>query len=228
MKLIHLALAGVLALGALNGCASLGDKDKTMKGTALGAVAGAAVGAAWGAARGNWKEGAAIGAGVGALAGGITGAIMDRQEEALRKAGIQAERDEAGNLVVSLSGETLKFETGKAILNSDGEALLTKIAGILTKYPEDRITISGHTDNVGRASDNVALSQRRADSVKAYILSQGVPPRCILSSTGYGSEKPVADNASAEGKAQNRRVELSITVDKEEADKNEAEREKLK
>jgi outer membrane protein OmpA-like peptidoglycan-associated protein len=226
MKLIHLSLAVAVAGSALTGCASTGDKDKTVKGTALGAVAGAAAGAAWGAARGDWKKGALIGAGVGAAAGGITGAVMDKQEESLRKAGIASERDEAGNLVVSLSGESLKFETGKATLNADGEALLTKLAGVLKKYSENRITISGHTDNVGKASDNVTLSQRRADSVKAYILGAGVPARCVLSSTGYGSEKPVGDNKTVAGKASNRRVELSIVVDEEEAKKNQAEREK--
>jgi outer membrane protein OmpA-like peptidoglycan-associated protein len=228
MKLIHLSVAAAIAGTALGGCASVGDKDKTVKGTAIGTVAGAAVGAAWGAARGDWKKGAMIGAGVGALAGGVTGAVMDKQEEALRKAGIASQRDEAGNLVVSLSGESLKFETGKAVLNSEGEALLAKLAGVLKKYTENRITISGHTDNVGKANDNVVLSQRRADSVKAYILGQGVPARCVLSSTGYGSEKPVGDNKTVAGKAANRRVELSIVVDEEEAKKNEAEREKLK
>jgi outer membrane protein OmpA-like peptidoglycan-associated protein len=226
MKIIYLGLAAAMASSAFTGCASTGDKDKTVKGTAIGAVSGAALGAAWGAARGDWKKGAIIGAGVGAVAGGVTGAVMDKQEESLRKAGIATERDQAGNLVVSLSGESLKFDTGKATLNAEGEALLAKLAGVLKKYTENRITISGHTDNVGKASDNVALSQRRSDSVKAYILSQGVPARCVLSSTGYGSEKPVADNKSVAGKAANRRVELSIVVDEEEAKKNQAEREK--
>jgi uncharacterized protein YcfJ len=77
MKMIHLALVGAL----LSGCASTGDHDKTVKGTAIGTVAGAAIGAAWGAARGDWKKGAAIGAGVGAVAGATTGVIMDKQEE---------------------------------------------------------------------------------------------------------------------------------------------------
>lgn len=224
MKMIHLALVGAL----LSGCASTGDHDKMVKGTAIGTVAGAAIGAAWGAARGDWKKGAVIGAGVGAVAGVATGAVMDKQEESLRKAGIRSERDEAGNLVVSLTGDSLKFETGKAVINADGEALLAKLAGVIKKYPENRITISGHTDNVGKAADNVALSQRRADSVKAAILADGVPARCILSSTGYGSEKPVGDNKTVEGKAANRRVELQIAVDEEEAKANQAEREKLK
>jgi outer membrane protein OmpA-like peptidoglycan-associated protein len=229
MKLIHLGLAAALGAAALNsGCASMGDKDKTVKGTAIGTVAGAAVGAAWGAARGDWKKGAAIGAASGAVIGGVSGAVMDKQEEDLRKAGIRAERDEAGNLVVSLSGDTLKFDTGKAVIKPEGEEVLAKLAGVIKKYPENRISISGHTDNVGKPSDNVTLSQRRADSVRAFLLAQGLPSRCVLSSTGYGQEKPVADNKTMDGKAANRRVELQIAVDDEEAKKNQAEREKRK
>lgn len=210
------------------GCATLGDGDKTMKGTAIGAAAGAATGALWGAARGDWAKGAMIGAAAGAAVGGITGAVMDKQEEDLRKAGIRAERDEAGNLVVSLSGESLKFDTGKAVIKPEGEAVLNKLAAVLVKYPENRIFISGHTDNVGSASLNRTLSQQRADSVKAYLLGRGVPARCIPSAVGYGPDKPVASNATEAGRAANRRVDLAISVDEEEAKVNQAQREKRK
>jgi outer membrane protein OmpA-like peptidoglycan-associated protein len=228
MKMTHWALAAAMATGALSSCASLGGGGDTVKGTAIGTVAGAAIGAAWGAARGNWAEGAAIGAGVGAVAGGVTGVVMDKQAEALRKAGIASQRDAAGNLVVSLTGDSLKFDTGKFVIKSDGEATLAKLAGVIKQYPENRINISGHTDNIGNAAANVTLSQNRSDSVKAYLLGQGVPARCILSSMGYGDQHPVSDNGSAEGRAANRRVELGITVDQDEAKANEAEREKYK
>jgi outer membrane protein OmpA-like peptidoglycan-associated protein len=228
MKMIHLGLAAAVAVTTFTGCASTGDHDKTYKGAAIGTVAGAAIGAAWGAARGDWKKGAAIGAGVGAVAGVSTGVVMDKQEEDLRKAGIRAERDDNGNLIVSLTGDTLKFDTGKAVISSDGFAVLAKLAGVIKKYPENRISISGHTDNVGKASDNVVLSQRRADSVKAAILADGVPVRCMLSSMGYGAEHPVGDNTTVAGRALNRRVELAITADEDEAKANEAQREKLK
>lgn len=228
-KLIHLGLVTTLALATLNmGCASMGDKDKTVKGTAIGAVAGAALGAAVGAARGDWAKGAMIGAGVGAAAGAATGIVMDRQEEALRKAGIRAERDEAGNMIISMSGESLKFETGKATLSASGEGTLRKLAGVLKQYPENRIIIEGHTDNVGKAGDNLSLSQGRAERVKAFLISAGVPPRCVLTATGFGPDKPVADNKTAVGKAANRRVDLKISVDEEEAKKNQEDREKYK
>ncbi|MES2200835.1 MAG: OmpA family protein [candidate division FCPU426 bacterium] len=211
-----------------NGCATVGDGDKTAKGAGIGTVAGAAVGAAWGAARGDWKKGAMIGAATGLAIGGVTGVVMDKQEEDLRKAGIRTERDAAGNLVVNLSGETLKFDSGKATLKPEGEALLSKLSGVLAKYPENRIMIEGHTDSTGKASANLVLSQNRADRVKAFLLGKGVPARGILSSTGFGLDKPVADNKTVEGRAANRRVELKISMDKEEAEKNQAEREKRK
>jgi outer membrane protein OmpA-like peptidoglycan-associated protein len=226
MKMMHWGLTAAVALSALNGCASLGGGGDTAKGTGIGAVSGAVIGGLWGAARGNWAEGAAIGAGVGAVAGGVTGVVMDKQAESLRKAGIASQRDAAGNLVVSLTGDSLKFDSGKFVINADGEAVLTKLAGVIKQYPENRINISGHTDNTGNADENVILSQHRSDSVKAYLYSQGVPERCIVSSMGYGSQHPVADNSTPEGRATNRRVELGITVDQDEAKTNEAAREK--
>ena len=150
------------------------------------------------------------------------------RSESLRKAGIATQRDQAGNLVVSLTGDSLKFDTGKSDIKSDGQATLSKLAGVIKQYPENRINISGHTDNVGSSSSNLSLSQARSDSVRNFLLSQAVPSRCILTSVGYGEQHPVADNTKAEGRALNRRVELGISVDQDEAKANEAEREKYK
>ena len=154
-----------------------------------------------------------------------TGAVLDKQEEKLRKAGIATERDAQGNLVVKMTGDTLKFDTGKTTLKPEGEAMLTKIAEVISKYPENRIAIEGHTDNVGKDAANMALSQGRADSVKNYLISKALPASCVIASTGFGESRAVADNKTAEGRALNRRVELKISVDKEEAEKNQKERE---
>lgn len=230
-KLLTYGLAGsTLALGLMmNGCATVDDGDKTMKGAGIGAVAGAVIGGVAANAQGHdWRKGAAIGGAGGAILGGTVGVVMDKQENDLRKAGIRTERDEAGNLVINLSGETLKFDSGKNTLKPEGEALLAKLGGVLSQYPENRISIEGHTDNVGKASDNLALSQSRADAVKASLLTKQVQPRSILSVTGYGSGNPVGDNKTAEGKAANRRVELKISLDQAEAEANQKEREKYK
>jgi outer membrane protein OmpA-like peptidoglycan-associated protein len=222
--IISLSLAALL-MGS-TGCDTLGNGKRTGEGAGIGALAGAAVGAAWGAARGDWKKGALIGAGAGATVGGVSGMVMDKQAEDMRKAGIKAQQDAAGNMIISMSGDTLKFATGSSVISSDGGAALDKLAGVLKKYPENRINLSGHTDSVGSAEANRALSQQRSDSVRSYLLQQGVPARCLLSSVGYGEEHPIADNGTAEGRALNRRVELSMTVDQDEAKTNEAKREK--
>lgn len=162
----------------------------------------------------------------GAAVGTATGIVLDSQEERLRKAGIQAERDSQGNLLVRLAGDSLKFASGRAELMPAGVEQLAHISGIVRAYPENRISITGHTDNVGSESYNLRLSQARAETVKTTLLQQGVPPHCILSATGYGESQPVASNATTAGRGQNRRVELRISVDEAEAAQNQAERER--
>jgi outer membrane protein OmpA-like peptidoglycan-associated protein len=225
---MRLLLILSLPLFLCSACATVGDGDKTAKSGAIGTVAGAAAGAVWGHARGDAAKGALIGAAVGGGLGLLTGAVLDKQEEELRKAGLRTERDSAGNLVVTMSGDSLKFDTGKTTLKPEGEAMLLKIAEVVNKYPENRIGIEGHTDDVGKESSNLLLSRGRANTVKSYLLSKGLPARSVVGSTGFGESRPVADNKSAAGKALNRRVELKISVDAEEADRHQKERELYK
>lgn len=101
------------------------------------------------------------------------------------------------------------FQTGKATLKTESFAELNRVADFLKQNPEIKIEIGGHTDNVGKAASNMKLSEARAASVAAYIVSQGVPKVNIVSK-GYGLTKPVASNTTTIGKAQNRRVEFTI------------------
>jgi outer membrane protein OmpA-like peptidoglycan-associated protein len=156
-------------------CATVGDGDKTWKGTGIGALGGAAAGALIGAAAGNPGKGALIGAAAGAAVGTVTGVVLDRQEEQWRKEGIRTERDRQGNLLVRLADDSLKFDTGKAELKSAGVEQLSVVSGILRDCPENRINIMGHTDSVGSDAYNQQLSQARADTVKVTLLQQGVP-----------------------------------------------------
>ena len=225
-NVLNWVLAAGLLAGLSTGCETLGNGKRTGEGAGIGAVGGALVGGLWGAARGDWQKGALIGAAAGATVGGVTGMVMDKQAEDLRKAGISAQRDEAGNMIISMSGDSLKFASGKAVISPEGAQALNNLAGVLKKYPENRINFYGHTDSTGSASLNRILSQQRSDAVKAYLQQQGVASRCLLGSVGYGPDRPVGDNRSAEGRALNRRVELSVTVDQDEAKTNEAAREK--
>ena len=119
---------------------------------------------------------------------------------------IQAQQTERG-LLVTL-GDVL-FETGKAQLLAPAMPKLDKLAEFLRQYPERRLMVEGYTDSTGSASINTALSQRRAESVKRALVERGVQPWRIMT-RGYGASYPVADNATSEGRALNRRVEVVI------------------
>lgn len=119
---------------------------------------------------------------------------------------LQAEVTDRG-VVVTL-GDVL-FATGSAELQSGDNSNLNKLVGFLNEYPERRVQIEGHTDNVGSAAYNQGLSQRRADSVKNYLVRQGIASQRI-STSGVGMDRPVANNDTATGRQQNRRVEIII------------------
>jgi OmpA-OmpF porin, OOP family len=103
--------------------------------------------------------------------------------------------------------EGVHFETGKATLTEDSKTVLDIVARSLTDWPEIKVEVGGHTDSRGSDKLNNDLSQRRADSVRAYLIERGVPAE-RLSAKGYGKTKPIADNATDAGRAKNRRVEL--------------------
>jgi outer membrane protein OmpA-like peptidoglycan-associated protein len=209
--------AGIMSVVAasvvLAGCASVQDfssnpeKQKTRQGTAIGAVGGAAVGLIVG---GGWK-GALIGAGVGALAGGMAGSSMDKQEAKLRQqmegTGVEVVRM-GDNLTLSMPGNvTFAFDSAK--LNPQFDPVLDKLAQTLSEYNKTVIQIAGHTDSTGSHEYNMKLSLQRADSVKAYLEGRGVPAARLVT-IGAGPDYPVASNDTEEGRAQNRRVEITI------------------
>lgn len=131
-----------------------------------------------------------------------------QEAEALRRqiAELNAKQTERG-LIVTL-GDVL-FETGKSDLKSSASANLSKLAGFLNQQPERALVIEGHTDSVGSDSYNQELSQRRADSVKAFLISAGVAPNRVTA-VGKGESLPVASNDSSSGRQMNRRVEIVI------------------
>ncbi|MEQ1800944.1 MAG: OmpA family protein [Gammaproteobacteria bacterium] len=115
---------------------------------------------------------------------------------------LQAEATDRG-LVLTL-GDVL-FATGKSDVKVGSASNLNKLVAFLNKYPDRTVQIEGHTDNVGSEDSNQGLSQRRAESVKAYLVQQGIPAS-RLTATGMGETQPLADNDSQTGRQQNRRV----------------------
>jgi OmpA-OmpF porin, OOP family len=101
----------------------------------------------------------------------------------------------------------INFDTGKSVIKPESKAIIEQIVQMLKENPALAISVEGHTDNVGSQESNKKLSNERAKSVLTAIAAQGIDTR-RLTSTGYGQEKPIADNNTEEGKAKNRRVEL--------------------
>ena len=208
MKNLKSIAAGLCAALVMVSC----NMSNTAKGTAIGAGGGAAVGAIIGKIAGNTAVGAAIGGVVGAGTGAIIGSKMDRakkQAEAVKNAQVETITDANGLEAVKVTFDSgILFATNKADLNATSKTSLQQFATVLKDNSGFDIAIFGHTDNTGSDAINNPLSQKRAESVSKYLKSQGVPTSQIKTIAGQGSTNPVADNATAEGRKQNRRVEV--------------------
>ncbi|MBW8636460.1 OmpA family protein [Hoeflea sp. WL0058] len=209
-KQLAALVAGALFLTACTTDPYTGQQKvgNTATGAALGAAAGAGLGLLAG---GNDRRNALVGAGIGLLAGGAIGAYMDRQEAELRAqlqgTGISVTR--VGNNLVLNMPSNITFATDQANIDTGFYPTLNSVAIVLNKYNQTLVDVYGFTDSTGSAQYNLELSQRRAQSVASYLGGQGVN-RQRMYVTGFGQERPVASNATAEGRAQNRRVEIQI------------------
>jgi outer membrane protein OmpA-like peptidoglycan-associated protein len=189
--------------------ASNPEKEKTRKGTGYGAAAGAVVGLL--SAGNNPFKSAMIGAAAGALVGGSVGYYMDKQEAKLRQqmagTGVDVVRN-GDNITLDIPGG-VTFAFNSADLNAQFYPVLDKVAATLAEFDKTVIEVAGHTDSVGSAEYNQQLSKRRANSVAAYLGSRGVSKARVVT-VGAGEDHPVASNETDEGRAQNRRVEITI------------------
>ncbi len=118
-------------------------------------------------------------------------------------------KEESRGVVITLSGSVL-FATGKSELLPIAQQKLSEVAKALNDQGYQSLLVEGHTDSQGSADKNMVLSQQRAESVRSYLISQGIPADKIRAQ-GIGSSRPVADNSTAEGRANNRRVEIIVT-----------------
>lgn len=196
---------------ALTACAGQSKLANTAIGTGVGAASGAAVGAGIGALAGNAKKGAWIGAAAGAVVGTGVGYYLGSQEEELQKSlqGTEVKVERQGQDLNLVMPGNVAFATGSATINSSFYSTLDSVASVLVKNPETTLTISGHTDSVGKASSNLQLSKNRADSVARYLINKGVN-QARIESVGYGDQNPIASNDNEQGRSQNRRVEIKI------------------
>lgn len=185
--------------------------SNTAGGAMLGAAAGALGGLAVGGGGRSGRNAALIGAGIGALAGGAIGNYMDQQEAELRAqlqgTGISVTR--AGDRIILNMPSNITFATDQDAVMPQFYPTLNSVAIVLRKFERTLIDVNGHTDSTGSLEHNQALSERRAMSVAGYLNSQGIDPRRV-SALGFGPSQPIASNATAEGRAQNRRVEIQI------------------
>jgi outer membrane protein OmpA-like peptidoglycan-associated protein len=152
-----------------------------------------------------------LGAGIGAIAGTGIGAYMDAQERKLREqtagTGVDVIRDGDNLLLRMPSGITFSYDS--AAVQPQFQPTLNQVASILGEYPKTYIDIYGHTDSDGSDAYNQGLSERRAQSVQAYLVAHGVQA-ARMATRGFGETQPIASNDTVEGKAQNRRVEIKI------------------
>ncbi len=209
-RILGAALAALLLLPA--GCATNPDGTTEYKRTAIGALAGAAVGAGTGALIGGKKRagrGALIGGVAGAVVGGAIGNYMDRQAAELKRRIPDAAVERQGDKLYVALPSGILFDVDKDQVRPDARAPLAAAAEVLVKYPDTYVTVEGHTDSTGSDSYNQALSERRALRVRDVLVEDGVP-FARLSVRGYGETDPIADNATAEGRQANRRVQLEI------------------
>jgi outer membrane protein OmpA-like peptidoglycan-associated protein len=203
-RVLSVGLIVILSIGIM-GCSW---SNKT-KGAIIGAGTGAAVGGVIGKQAGNTAVGAIIGAAVGGAAGAYIGNYMDKQAAEMERdlEGAKVERIGEGIKITFDSG--LMFDVDKADLRSASRDNLTNLAGILNKYPDTNILLEGHTDATGSNDHNLELSRRRAQSVANYLSTQQVlVTRFTI--MGYGEDQPIASNDTADGRQQNRRVEVAI------------------
>lgn len=189
------------------GCGT--ENKNTTTGAGIGAAAGGLLGAVVGHQSGNRGKGAIIGAAAGAVLGGVVGRRMDKQAKELEKIA-ETKRTDQG-LVTKLKSDIL-FDTGKADLKPAAKTNLAKMAEIMKKYPENVLNVKGFTDSTGSDDFNEELSKKRADSVRSYLVTKGIPQETV-STVGMGEQNPVGDNATDDGRKQNRRVEIEVTVD---------------
>ncbi len=200
----------LLSLFFFVGCAQTQEftKTRTAKGVAIGAAAGTVAGAVIGHQSDHKGTGAVIGGLTGAAVGGAIGYKLDQQAKELEKIPNTEVTKEEDRLVVTMSNAIL-FDVGSAALKIQSQETLAQMGDVMNQYPDSDILVKGHTDSKGSEKYNQELSERRAKTVKNYLIDRSVSGRRITA-IGFGETMRVAPNNTPEGRQKNRRVEIEI------------------
>ncbi|SEA06162.1 Outer membrane protein OmpA [Desulfuromusa kysingii] len=212
-------LAVLVVFLFIAGCATNTTHQNTKKGAGVGVLVGAVSGALIGYHNdhsGGALRGALIGGAAGGALGAGAGAYMDKQqtefeqELANEQAQHQIEIERQQNEILKLTmNSEVSFDFNSANIKSTFYSPLTKIADIMSRYPQTQIVVVGHTDNVGSDQYNFELSLRRANAVANYLIMRGVSA-ARMGTEGHGEMEPIASNNTVSGQAQNRRVEIFV------------------
>jgi outer membrane protein OmpA-like peptidoglycan-associated protein len=207
-----LTVTTLVAALALTGCANMSETQQgTAKGAGIGAVAGALLGAATGGSKGA-ATGAVLGAGAGAVGGYVWSNKMQEQKRQMEAAtagtGIGVSQTQDNRLKLDVPADA-GFATGRSTVSPTLQRVLGQFAGTLNANPVTAVAIVGHTDSTGSDAVNNPLSFDRANATRDYLVSRGVAATRIATD-GRGSQQPIADNGTAQGRAANRRVEIYV------------------
>jgi outer membrane protein OmpA-like peptidoglycan-associated protein len=213
-KIKILGLSSLLVLSFLfTGCEATKNANNAQKGAGIGAVAGGIIGAIIGNNTGiGTAGGAAIGAAIGGGTGAVIGHNMDKQAREIDEALPSADVERVGEGIrLVLKEDAVRFDLNKSTLTAQAKTNLDKLVPVFKEYADTNIEIFGYTDNTGKPEYNLTLSQKRAETVKIYLISKGLVSSRFKTS-GLGIAEPIATNDTPDGRSQNRRVEFAITA----------------
>ena len=208
MKKLILSTVAVCFLAACATDPYTGESkvSKTAWGTGIGTLAGAGIGALVGG-----EKGALVGAGIGAVGGASVGGYMDIQARRLREelvgTGVQVQK--VGDNVRLIMPSNITFDTDSAVFKPVFNNILTSVAKVINEFDKTKVQVAGYTDSTGSAAYNNTLSLQRAQAVANYLKLRDVSASRLMV-YGYGSGNPIASNATAAGREQNRRVEITL------------------
>lgn len=206
MRRAKFIIMALVVVQLLTGCKSM---NNTQKGAAIGVAGGAAVGALIGNWANNTAAGAIIGAAVGGTTGTIIGHYMDKQVEEIQADLKDAKVERVGEGIKITFNSGILFEVNSSNLSETAKESIKSLSVVLNKYEDTHILIEGHTDSTGPRDFNQTLSEKRANSVAAFMSGNSVDS-ARLKTIGYGPDQPVASNDTPADRTLNRRVEVAI------------------